>query len=520
MRAVLGKRVPMRRSILASWLILSSTLLLAAGSSIGAANRQPARAVHVVAAPRADVSDFEVGADSNATWPAGWRRGGNQPTARVELVTPGHGGERAVKLSASGLKGYVALVRALPDSLRAGAVAVRLTAWIRTEGAGRVSMWVHLITSSNTIASNDSAGRWPEGDTGWTRYEVLMPVLPEVQRVTYGIVVPGGGTTWVDDVVLEALEPEQAPQSSPRARAYLDAALDSLCRRSVLTSQLSWGVLQRAARTQMLGGKVPADAGDALRYAVRRLDSEGEFVPPAVPRLVGLEQNFRLMNVLSPDSTIGMIRMPSCTSESRAIEIAFADTTRSVITRLGAKGIRGWLVDLRVVTGGEIAPAMAGLGPLMGEGTLLGWQRPDGRRGRWTHHHGLVEYEPGAPPECRLVSVVSPELHVDSLPVAVLVGPRTSGAGEALALAFRGRANTRFFGEPTAGHGQARERIRLSDGAELRFATGILSDRNGRRLEGAFMPDDSLNAGLLTGGMDSLMTQALRWLGRAPAGKR
>ena len=77
--------------------------------------------------------------------------------------------ERAVKLSASGLKGYVALVRALPDSLRAGAVAVRLTAWIRTEGAGRVSMWVHLITSSNTIASNDSAGRWPEGDTGWTR---------------------------------------------------------------------------------------------------------------------------------------------------------------------------------------------------------------------------------------------------------------------------------------------------------------------------------------------------------------
>lgn len=510
----------MRNARTAAWLILPALLLLAAGSSVGAANRQRVSAAHPVAAPRADVSDFEAGADSNRTWPAGWRRGGNLPSARVALVEPGHGGERAVMLSASTTGGFVALVRPLPDSLRAGTVAVRLTAWIRTQGAGRASLWIHLITSGATIASEDSAGRWPAGDTGWTRYEVLLPVLPEVQRVTYGIMLSGGGTAWVDDVRLEALDPEQAPQSSPRARAYLDAALDSLCRRTVLTSQLSWGVLQRAARTQMLGGKVPADAYAALRYAVNRIDPQGELVLPVRTGLVGIDENFRLMNAVEPDGPIGMIRVPSCTSESRAIEIAFADTTRSVITRLGAQGVRGWLVDLRVVTNGEIAPAMAGLGPLMGEGTLLGWQRPDGRRGRWTHHHGLVEYSPGAPPECRLLSVVSPELEVDSLPVAVLIGPRTSGAGEALALAFRGRANTRFFGEPTAGHGQARERVRLADGAELRFATGVLSDRNGRRLEGSFMPDDSLNAGLLTGGMDSLMTQAVRWLRRAPGAPR
>jgi hypothetical protein len=247
LRAVLGKRVPMPFTQKAAWSILSAALLLAAGSAMGAANRQHAPAAHPVVAPRADVSNFEAGADSNRTWPLGWRRGGNQPSARVEIVTPGHGGEHAVVLGPSATKGFVALMRTLPDSLRAGTVAVRLSAWIRTEGAGRVSLWTQLLTSSSPIVSNDSTGHWPGGDTGWTRYEILMPVLPEVQRVTYGITLSGGGTAWVDDVVLEALTPEQAPQSSPRARAYLDAALDSLCRRSVLTSQLSWGVLRRTA---------------------------------------------------------------------------------------------------------------------------------------------------------------------------------------------------------------------------------------------------------------------------------
>jgi hypothetical protein len=495
-------------------LILSLLILVVAASAGGAKVARRPGAAKPAAAPRADVSNFEAGADSNRAWPAGWRRGGNQPAARVELVSPGHGGERAVRLSASGTNGYAALVRVLPDSLRAGAVAVRLVAWIRTEGAGRAAMWVQLYSGMTMIPSDESSDRWPKGDTGWTRYEVLMPVLPEVQRVTFGFKLSGGGSMWADDVVLEALEPGQVPPSSPAARAYLDAALDSLCLRTVLTSQLNWGVLQRAARTQMLGAQGTAGAYDALRYALGRLDPSGELVPPVRPVRAAPADELALPRVLADEGTIGMVRMPVCATSSRALQATFADSIRFGIAKQAENRVRGWLVDLRVVSRGEVSPGLAALGPLLGNGTPLGWLRPDGRRGRWTHHEGIVEYAPGREPDSRLVSVVAPKLDVSSLPVAVLIGPRTSGAGEALALAFRGRPNTRFFGEPTAASGYARERIRLSDGAELRFATGRLTDRTGRLLEGAIVPDDSLNAALLTGGRDSLTAVALRWLHR------
>lgn len=467
------------------------------------------------AARRADVSRFEVGADSNSTWPAGWMRGGNQPSADVRLVTPGHGEGRAVLLSTPLQKGYVALLRTLPDSMRAGAVAVRLTAWIRTEGAGRASMWVHLHTAMSTIPPDETPDRWPQGATGWTRYQILVPVLPEVQRVTFGIKLAGGGSMWADDLVLEALGPDQVPPSSQVAQGFLEAALDSLCRRTVLTSQLSWGVLQRAARTQMLGAKVTADAYDALRYAVRRIDPEGGLIPPSRPEPAGPLDKFAPRIFVEAEGMIGVIRMPVCNRGSRVRMVEAADTTRSGIARANADHVRGWLVDLRDVSSGEVAPAIAGLGPLLGEGRLFGWLRPDGRRGYWTHHHGLVEYSPGAPPECRLASGVAPNLEVPNLPVAVLIGPKTASAGEAIAAAFRGRANTRFFGEPTAGRGNVRERVRLSDGAVLHFATGQLTDRTGRLIEGAIQPDDSLTAVPAASGEDTLTALALQWLRRA-----
>jgi hypothetical protein len=508
----------MRRLYSILGLLLLGTFVTAAATTAPARHvaKAPARAHRAASAPRAEASDFETGADSNAVWPDGWRRGGNQPAGRIERLAPGHASGHALRLTASGTNGYLAIVRKLPDTLRAGCVAVRLSGWLRTEGAGRAALWIHLLNTGNTLASDESPSRWPHGDSAWTRYEVVMPVLPEMEHVTYGLSLSGGGVVWADDIRLEALTPEQLPPSTPVARNYLAAALDTLCRRFSQTAVLNWGVLKRAATTQMIGGQVPADAYPALRYAVTRLDPEGELIPPGRMRSGELSVPW----FVEEEGPIGTMRLPACTSDSRAERATYADSTRRRIEGLAAKGARGWVVDLRVVSGGEVEPALAGLGPLVGEGRLLSWIRPDGRRGEWTQRHGMVEVTPGMEPDRRLVSVTAPELELPGVPVAVLIGPRTAAAGEALALAFRGRPNTRFFGEPTAGRSQARERVRLSDGAVVRYATGRMYDRNGKPLDGAFMPDDSLNAALLTGGRDSLTTLALEWVRGAIAKPR
>ena len=93
-----------------------------------------------------------------------------------------------------------------------------------------------------------------------------------------------------------------------------------------------------------------------------------------------------------------------------------------------------------------------------------------------------------------------------------MIGPRRPREGEALALAFRGRPRTRFFGEPTAGTALARERVRLRDGVELRFETARFVDREGHLVDGPLAPDVPVSATARTDAGDSVTTAALVWV--------
>ncbi|NTU83835.1 MAG: hypothetical protein HGA45_31425 [Chloroflexales bacterium] len=56
-------------------------------------------------------------------------------------------------------------------------------------------------------------------------------------------------------------------------------------------------------------------------------------------------------------------------------------------------------------------------------------------------------------------------------PVALLISPATVQGGETALIAFRGRPDTRLFGEPTEGVPFLPDHTTLSDGAEL-FVSG------------------------------------------------
>jgi C-terminal processing protease CtpA/Prc len=76
-------------------------------------------------------------------------------------------------------------------------------------------------------------------------------------------------------------------------------------------------------------------------------------------------------------------------------------------------------------------------------------------------------------------------------PVAVLTGPRTASSGEATVLAFRGRAQTRSFGQPTAGVSTANVVRRLVDGSALVLTTSVMRDRNGHGDGRKIAPDQA-----------------------------
>jgi len=140
----------------------------------------------------------------------------------------------------------------------------------------------------------------------------------------------------------------------------------------------------------------------------------------------------------------------------------------------------GWIVDLRGNTGGNMWPMLLGAAPLLRTtpgaiedvGSFAAAEGPS----RWqltpssVRLGKRVRVDLGAP---------GYQLKHPGAPVAVLIGPRSASSGEASVLAFRGRPQTRSFGQPTAGLSTANEMRPLVDGSALLLTTSVMQDRKG-----------------------------------------
>jgi C-terminal processing protease CtpA/Prc len=92
-------------------------------------------------------------------------------------------------------------------------------------------------------------------------------------------------------------------------------------------------------------------------------------------------------------------------------------------------------------------------------------------------------------------------------------------SGEAVAIAFRGRPVTRFFGAATGGLSTANAPIPLRDGAIAVVTIGVDLDRTGRRYGGPVEPDEVV-PGDGEGPDEPALLRAVEWirsLSRDPA---
>ncbi len=163
---------------------------------------------------------------------------------------------------------------------------------------------------------------------------------------------------------------------------------------------------------------------------------------------------------------------------TRAIEAAACE----------GSGTRGVIVDLRLNAGGQLAAMLGGLAPLLGDGVVATSVNAAGVAGAVTRTFAL---DSGAVLLDGMV-LTRGERRCDRsrVPVAVLVGPVTISSGSITAIAFRGRARTRLFGEPTAaGYTTGNDWFPITDDVALNLATGFFRDRTGREYRDAVEPD-------------------------------
>ena len=124
----------------------------------------------------------------------------------------------------------------------------------------------------------------------------------------------------------------------------------------------------------------------------------------------------------------------------------------------------GVIVDLRGNRGGDLAPMIAALSPLLPDGDVMGVMLASGQVSTMTLTDGAFTGGSGIRVESFKMS--------EALPVAILTDGETASSGEAALLAFRGLDKVRSFGAPTAGYASANTVFKLYDGTQIVLTVG------------------------------------------------
>ena len=171
----------------------------------------------------------------------------------------------------------------------------------------------------------------------------------------------------------------------------------------------------------------------------------------------------------------------------------YADTLANGLTYARDNGACGVVVDLRGNDGGDMGPMIAGLSPVLPDGTVL--EFVSAQTSMPVTVNGNAVSGGGSPTE-------TSGGKWDGVPVAVLVDDKTASSGEATMLAFRGLEQSHSFGTPTAGYASANMVYDFPDGSSLMLTVAKDKARTGETFaEDPIEPD-------VYGGEE----QAVQWL--------
>lgn len=215
------------------------------------------------------------------------------------------------------------------------------------------------------------------------------------------------------------------------------------------------------------------------------------------------------------DFGIAYLELPGVTAGPHAAQ--YDDTVHALLDTLDDGTLRGCVVDLRRNTGGTLWPMLAAIGPLAGDGKLGAFVSAHSSAD-WSYDAAAGVAKSG---DYELAKVEKPHRLRDTLPVAVLTGPLTTQFGEALAIAFAGRAKARRFGEGTRGIPIGNTSVPLADGALLVVTVTVDADRTGARYDDVIAPEEVVATDWARFGKadDPVIAAACRWLSSVGDGK-
>ena len=307
----------------------------------------------------------------------------------------------------------------------------------------------------------------------------------------------------------------QSTEISSEAGSHLTEIIAVLEKEWLHRDKMDWGSFRKQVFARASSAKTIPDTYDAIRLALSLLGDKHSYYITA--------EGKPIFNPASPTQSTGECTPQPAVTPPLPVDVAYvriqitpptstADIQEAL--RNGDRpGIVGWIVDLRNSRGGNMWPAVAGIGSLLGEGTAgffvdaLENATPWGyRKGEaWLGENSVAQTE-------RPV-----ELRGSTPRVAVLTDRGVASSGEAMAIGFRGRPNTRSFGTATCGLSTAVQQYPLkrngearpfSESARLAVVTSVMADRSKTTYGGIVTPDEIVTE------PKKVVPRAIEWLRR------
>lgn len=464
---------------------------------------------------------FEAAAEAQGL-PA-WRAGSVDAALDREVV---FAGAQSLKLTRdAGGRGGRVTQRIPAEAIRGERFA--LTAYVKTEAVtdGTAGLWLRIDGAGGRLYFDGLRERGARGTSDWTRYALEAPLIDGAESITLGLDLDGRGTAWFDAVSLETVALDGRPPAAAGARRYLDYALDLMARHSIMRETIDWPAFRTRTLAQARGAVDPAGTHLALRYALASLgDGHSYLMTPERAEALAVAPVSNARTGRPPelprgervDARIGLLVLPGFAGGTQRQQAAFAERVQAELAALDTGAHCGFVVDLRDNTGGNLWPMLAGIGPLLGDGTAGQALASDGSQQDFWYRDGragLGEYV-----QLRVAGPAYRPRRADP-PTAVLIGPRTASSGEVIAGALQARPGTASFGQATRGLSTGNRTFPLADGAALILTVAQTGDRHGRVYAGPLEPDIAV-AGPERGAAqaaDAALEAARHWLLEQPA---
>ncbi|MCU0238043.1 MAG: S41 family peptidase [Pyrinomonadaceae bacterium] len=314
-------------------------------------------------------------------------------------------------------------------------------------------------------------------------------------------------------------------QISDSLKLYLDGAIAHAQTNSLYRQKIDWNAVKTEMYLQAKDAKNVKDLAPALKYLLSKLeDSHGKFLYKnqmlaywfGEPKEHQKKIDSKIWSEIQSgkytfkseliEKKIGYLRIPGLPMGDN---VKMSEAIRNKVCELKDKKAKYWIVDLRYNGGGNMYPMMEGLGNLIGDGIVGKVSDFEGKiLSTWTIKDADFYYDDylaaDLPNTCKIKKMPK---------IAVLISQYTASSGEAVAVAFKGRPNTKIFGLKTAGLITVTDWTPINTDLFASISVAFYADRN-NKIYREYIEPDEFSEFILTDDFkrDETLQKAIQWL--------